>query len=113
SGSDAGNTGDHVHAPAADLLLYGKRFAAADPATGVTGVVGIEQRGFGTHVAVELRGVRGPLQCSLVVVSRSGARETAATWGVPVPGYGVPDAPNPLVIHGATSIPPDETPRRA
>jgi putative zinc finger protein len=108
SGSDDGATGDHVHAPAADLLLYGQRFAAADPATGATGVVGMEQRGFGTHVALELRGVHGPLRCSLVVVSRSGVRETAASWGVPVQGYGVPEAPNPLVIHGATSIPPDD-----
>jgi hypothetical protein len=113
SGSDPGAaaTGDHVHAPAAQLLLYGERFAAADPETGVTGVVGIEPRGFGTHVALELRGVHGPLRCSLTVVSRTGARETAATWGVPVPGYGVPDAPNPLVIHGATSIAPDDIAR--
>jgi hypothetical protein len=105
--SDSGvgaTTGDHVHGPAAELLLYGERFAAADPTTGVTGVVGIEPRGFGTHVALELRGVHGPQRCSLTVVSRTGARETAATWGVPDQGYGVPEAPNPLLIHGATSI---------
>jgi hypothetical protein len=100
--------GDHVHGPAAELLLYGERFAASEPTTGVTGVVGIEPRGFGTHVALELRGVHGPLRCSLTVVSRTGERETAATWGVPVSGYGVPEAPNPLVIHGATSIAPDD-----
>jgi putative zinc finger protein len=111
AGSDDGATGDHVHGPAAELLLYGERFAAVDPATGVTGVVGLEPRGFGTHVALELRGVHGPLRCSLIVVSRTGARETAATWGVPVPGYGVPDAPNPLLIHGATSIAPDDIAR--
>lgn len=113
SGPDPGlgATGDHVHAPAAELLLYGQPFAAADPATGVTGVVATEPRGFGTHVALELRGVHGPLRCSLTVVSRSGARETASTWGVPVPGYGVPGAPNPLVIHGATSIAPGDIAR--
>jgi len=111
SGSGDGTAGDHVHGPAAQLLMYGERFAAADPATGVTGLVGIEPRGFGTHVALELRGVRGPLHCSLTVVSRSGVRETAATWGVPVPGYGVPEAPNPLLIHGATSIAPDDIAR--
>jgi hypothetical protein len=77
----------------------------------VTGVVGIEQRGFGTHVALELRGVHGPLRCSLVVVSRGGVRETAAMWGVPVPGYGTPEAPNALLIHGATSIAPDDIAR--
>jgi Putative zinc-finger len=108
SGSGEDVTGDHVHGPAAELLLYGERFAGTDPTTGVTGVVGIEPRGFGTHVALELRGVHGPLRCSLTVVSRTGARETAATWGVPVQGYGVPEAPNPLLIHGATSIAPDD-----
>jgi hypothetical protein len=100
-----------VHGPAAELLLYGERFAGADPATGVTGVVGIEPRGFGTHVALELRGVHGPQRCSLTVISRTGARETAATWGVPDQGYGVPEAPNPLLIHGATSIAPDDIAR--
>jgi hypothetical protein len=109
SGQDA--AGDHVHGPAAELLLYGERFAAADTATGVTGVLGIEPRGFGTHVALELRGVRGPLRCSLTVVSTTGERETAATWGVPEHGYGVPEAPNPLLIHGATSIAPDDIAR--
>jgi hypothetical protein len=111
SDSDVGATGDHVHGPAAELLLYGERFAGADPASGVTGVVGIEPRGFGTHVALELRGVHGPQRCSLTVVSRTGARETAATWGVPDQGYGVPEAPNPLLIHGATSIAPDDISR--
>jgi hypothetical protein len=109
SGQDA--AGDHVHGPAAELLLYGERFAAADTATGVTGILGIEPRGFGTHVALELRGVRGPLRCSLTVVSTTGERETAATWGVPEHGYGVPEAPNPLLIHGATSIAPDDIAR--
>jgi hypothetical protein len=111
SDSGEGATGDHVHGPAAELLLYGERFAGADPTTGVTGVVGIEPRGFGTHVALELRGVHGPERCSLTVVSRTGARETAATWGVPDHGYGVPEAPNPLLIHGATSIAPDDIAR--
>jgi putative zinc finger protein len=111
SDSGEGATGDHVHGPAAELLLYGERFAGADPTTGVTGVVGIEPRGFGTHVALELRGVHGPQRCSLTVVSRTGVRETAATWGVPDQGYGVPEAPNPLLIHGATSIAPDDIAR--
>jgi hypothetical protein len=111
--SDSGGAaiGDHVHGPAAELLLYGERFAGADATTGVTGVVGIEPRGFGTHVALELRGVHGPERCSLTVVSRTGARETAATWGVPDQGYGVPEAPKPLLIHGATSIAPDDIAR--
>jgi hypothetical protein len=111
SDSGDGATGDHVHGPAAQLLLYGERFAGTDPTTGVTGVVGIEPRGFGTHVALELRGVHGPERCSLTVVSRTGARETAVTWGVPDQGYGVPEAPNPLLIHGATSIAPDDIAR--
>jgi Putative zinc-finger len=107
--SDSGaRVPDHIHAPAAQLLVYGERHAATDPNTGVAAVVGIEPRGFGTHVAFDLRGIYGPQHCSLIAVSRTGARETVATWGVPVQGYGVPGAPNPLVLHGATSFPPND-----
>jgi Putative zinc-finger len=104
SHGDSGTEPDNVHRPAGDLLLYGTRFSATDPGTGVTGIVGIGPKGWGTHVALELRGVSGRLTCQLVAVSRSGAEETVATWRVPDQGYGVPGGPDPLVIHGGTGF---------
>ncbi len=105
-GQDApGGTPDSVHKPAGELLLTGDRFSATDQATGTTGVIGIETRRWGTHIALELRGVRGPLSCQLVAVSRNGERQVAMSWKVPRAGYGVPGSPDPLVLHGASSMP--------
>jgi Putative zinc-finger len=111
-GQDApGNTPDSVHRPAGELLLTGDRFSTSDRATGATGVIGIESRGWGTHIALELRGVRGPLACQLFAVSRDGERQVAMSWKVPRAGYGVPGAPDPLVLHGATSMPRSDVDR--
>jgi hypothetical protein len=104
SNGDEGTEPDSIHRPAGDLLLYGTRFSATDPRTGVTGIVGIGPKGWGTHVALELRGVPGKLSCQLVAVAQSGAEETVATWRVPDQGYGVPGGPDPLVIHGGTGF---------
>jgi hypothetical protein len=106
-----GPASDHEHQPAAELLLYGDRYSASDRVSGATGIIGIESRGFGTHVAFELRGVTGPLTCRLVAVSTTGAEETAMSWNVPPDGYGVPSHPEPLVAHGGTSFPPDRIDR--
>jgi Putative zinc-finger len=104
-GQDApGATPDSVHRPAGELLLTGDRYSASDQATGTTGVIGVESRGWGTHLALELRGVRGPLACQLIAVSRTGERQVAMSWKVPREGYGVPGAPDPLVLHGGTSM---------
>jgi len=102
---------DSIHGPAAGLILTGERFSTTDRTTGVTSVVGLESRKWGTHVALELRGVRGPLRCQLIAVSRDGTREVAMSWDVPRAGYGVPGSPDPLVIHGATSLSRDELAR--
>lgn len=110
-GNDTTATPDSVHRPAGELLLTGERFAATDRATGTTGVIGVETRGWGTHLAMELRGVRGPLSCQLIAVSRDGQRQVAMSWKVPQAGYGVPGAPEPLVLHGATSIPREDVDR--
>ncbi|KAB8188731.1 hypothetical protein FH608_042360 [Nonomuraea phyllanthi] len=103
-----GPSPDSVHSPANALLMTGRRYSATDPATGVSAVVGLEDKGWGTHVALELKGVRGPLQCRLMAVGDDGRSETVASWGVPDKGYGVPGAPGPLVLHGGTSLPEDD-----
>ncbi|MFG2075465.1 anti-sigma factor family protein [Nonomuraea maritima] len=99
---------DSVHSPAAALLLTGRTYDVSDPSTGVSGRVGLEDKGWGTHVALELRGVKGPLQCRLMAVGDDGRSEVVASWGVPDKGYGVPGAPDPLLLHGATSLTQDD-----
>ncbi|SEH00440.1 Putative zinc-finger [Nonomuraea solani] len=99
---------DSVHGPARELLLTGSTYSGTDPATGVAGVIGLEDKGWGTHVALELKGVKGPLQCRLMAVGDDGRSEVVASWGVPEKGYGVPGSPDPLVLHGGTSLPKSE-----
>ncbi|WP_052423083.1 zf-HC2 domain-containing protein [Nonomuraea candida] len=99
---------DSIHGPARHLLMTGRTYSVTDPATGVTGVVGLEDKGWGTHVALELKGVKGPLQCRLTAFGDDGRSEVVASWGVPEKGYGVPGSPDPLVLHGGTSLPQSE-----
>ncbi|MFC5822590.1 anti-sigma factor family protein [Nonomuraea insulae] len=96
---------DSIHSPARDLLMTGRTYPVSDATTGVSGVVGLEDKGWGTHVALELKGVKGPLQCQLMAVGDDGRSEVVASWGVPEKGYGVPGSPDPLVLHGGTSLP--------
>ncbi|PZG12001.1 RNA polymerase subunit sigma, partial [Nonomuraea aridisoli] len=99
---------DSIHSPAAALLMTGRTYSVTDAASGVTSVVGLEDKGWGTHVALELKGVKGPLQCRLLAVGDDGRSEVVASWGVPDKGYGVPGSPDPLLLHGGTSLTQDE-----
>ncbi|WP_345387226.1 hypothetical protein [Nonomuraea salmonea] len=67
---------------------------------GVTGGLVVESKGWGTHAALKLAGVKGPLQCELVSVAKSGERRVMTGWSVPPAGYGVPGSPDPLYMHG-------------
>ncbi|MEV4802897.1 zf-HC2 domain-containing protein [Nonomuraea sp. NPDC049421] len=108
SATTAGPDPDSIHSPARALLMTGRTYSVTDPATGVTGLVGVEDKGWGTHVALELKGVKGPLQCRLMAVGDDGRSEVVASWGIPDKGYGVPGSPDPLLLHGGTSLPQDE-----
>jgi hypothetical protein len=99
---------DSIHGPARQLLMTGDTHSVTDPATGTAAVVGLEDKGWGTHVALELKGVKGPLQCRLMAVGDDGRSEVVASWGVPEKGYGVPGSPDPLLLHGGTSLPQSE-----
>ncbi|NUT42555.1 MAG: zf-HC2 domain-containing protein, partial [Thermoactinospora sp.] len=55
----SGPNPDSIHSPARALLMTGRTYPVNDPATGVSGVVGVEDKGWGTHVALELKGVKG------------------------------------------------------
>ncbi|GAA1622111.1 anti-sigma U factor RsuA [Nonomuraea maheshkhaliensis] len=104
----SGPNPDSIHSPARALLMTGRTYALNDPSTGVSGLVGVEDKGWGTHVALELKGVKGPLQCRLMAVGDDGRSEVVASWGVPEKGYGVPGAEDPLLLHGGTSLPQSE-----
>ncbi|WP_433179203.1 anti-sigma factor family protein [Actinoallomurus sp. CA-150999] len=94
----------HNHgSPAADLLASGERHSATDPVTHASGTVATDGRPWGTMVALDLAGVRGPLTCRLVAVTRSGQRSVVTEWAVPPKGYGVPGAPAHLQVHGGTA----------
>ena len=91
-------------APAGTVVLQGQRHSAVDPATGVAGTVGLATKAWGTQVTLDLSKVRGPLECELIAVSRSGERRVMVGWFVPAAGYGVPGHPAHLLLEGGTSI---------
>ncbi len=83
----------------------GQRHSATDPGTGVAGTVSLVAKAWGTQVTLDLSKVRGPVECELVAVSKTGERRVVMGWMVPAPGDGVPGHPAHLVIQGGTSIP--------
>ncbi|MFA1544838.1 anti-sigma factor [Actinomadura chokoriensis] len=81
-----------------------QKFQATDASTGASGTVGLVDKGWGTQVDLELRGIKGPLRCHLEAVSRDGERSVVAGWRVPDKGYGVPGQPKPLTMQGGTGL---------
>jgi hypothetical protein len=84
--------------------LTGVRHSATNPSNGVAGTVGLVAKGWGTQVWLDLGGVRGPLECQLVAVSKTGERRVVTGWFVAPPGDGVPGHPAHLLVQGGTSI---------
>ncbi|MEV8636619.1 zf-HC2 domain-containing protein [Streptosporangium sp. NPDC051023] len=99
-----------AHGPAEEFYRRGNPIAGSG-APGVSGGVVLETKGWGTHAALELKGVRGPLECELVAVSRTGGRRVVTGWAVPEKGYGVPGSPEPLYVHGGTALSPADIDR--
>ncbi|WP_308188966.1 zf-HC2 domain-containing protein [Streptacidiphilus sp. ASG 303] len=89
---------------AAAPVLSGEQHTATDTATGVTATVALSPKRWGTEVGLRLSGVRGPLRCSLVAVSRTGEQQVVLNWQVPGSGYGVPGAPEPLLVRGGAGM---------
>jgi anti-sigma factor RsiW len=94
----------HGNPPAPGVALTGQMHSATDPGTGVAGTVGLVAKAWGTQVTLDLSKVRGPAECELVAVSRTGERRVIMGWLVAAPGDGVPGHPAHLVIRGGTSI---------
>lgn len=94
----------HGNSPVQGVALTGQLHSATDPGTGVAGTVGLVAKAWGTQVTLDLSKVRGPAECELVAVSRTGERRVVMGWLVAAPGDGVPGHPAHLVIRGGTSI---------
>jgi anti-sigma factor RsiW len=93
------------------LAMTGQLHSATDPGTGAAGTVGLVAKAWGTQVTLDLSKVRGPTECELVAVSRTGERRVVMGWLVTAPGDGVPGHPAHLVIRGSTSIPRNDLAR--
>jgi hypothetical protein len=93
-----------VQKPPPTQAITGERFQASNASTGASGTVGLVDKGWGTQVSLELRGIRGPLKCHLEAVAEDGERSVVAGWSVPNEGYGVPDQPKPLTMQGGTGL---------
>ena len=102
---------EHAGLPAPALALTGQLHSATDPGTGVAGTVGLVAKAWGTQVTLDLSNVRGPAECELIAVSRTGQRRVVMGWLVVAPGDGVPGHPAHLVIRGGTSIPRNDLAR--
>ncbi|MES9519819.1 anti-sigma factor family protein [Streptomyces capoamus] len=111
-GSDTGQQVAATPAQATFRTMADKK-SATDPATKVSATVGMAPKEWGTQAVLELKNVKGPLKCSLVLVAKNGQRVTMSSWSVPNWGYGIPDAKteeakNPLYIGGAAAFQPNE-----
>ena len=89
-----------VSAPA----LTGDEFRATDPVSRIDAKVWLDSKKWGTEVTLSIGNVRGPLECRLVAVSRSGQRDVAMSWTVPPEGYGTAAQPMLLTMHGGTAL---------
>jgi hypothetical protein len=90
--------------PLATLTVHQSATATGtNPQTGVSGVAGLVSKPFGTQVTVNLK-MKGPLECQLVAVSKTGERTVIATWFVPPVNFGSAQHPAPLHIQGWTTI---------
>jgi len=90
--------------PPGTAVLAGQLHSATNPQNGVTGTVGLVTKTWGTYVSLDLADVRGPLECELIAVSKTGERRVVTGWVVGVPGDGVPGHPAHLLVQGGTAI---------
>ncbi len=86
------------------VTLAGQLHSATNSANGVAGTVGLLAKGWGTQVSLDLANIRGPQQCELIAVSKTGERTVVTGWLVVAPGDGVPGHPAHLLVQGGTAI---------
>ncbi|MEV6316546.1 anti-sigma factor [Streptomyces sp. NPDC051776] len=76
--------------PGEQVLAANETIRHTDASSGVSAMISMTERAWGTDIGLEVRNVRGPLKCRLVAVGKHGEEETVSTWSVPERGYGVP-----------------------
>ncbi|WP_277752723.1 zf-HC2 domain-containing protein [Streptomyces sp. L2] len=112
-GSDGGTSRQALTPAQTTFQAMPEKKSATDPTSHVSATVGMEQKDWGTQAVLELKNVKGPLKCSLILVAKNGERVTMSSWSVPNWGYGVPnakteEAKKPLYIGGAAAFKPNE-----
>ncbi|MFI0483333.1 zf-HC2 domain-containing protein [Actinomadura sp. 9N215] len=104
-GADRGRAASGPDAGTAALMRDAHRMSATDAGTGAAGTVAMQDRAWGSRIGLDLSKVRGPLECELVAVDRSGRAHTVAGWAVPAAGYGLPGSAQPrLTVQGGTAL---------
>ncbi|MGI5404358.1 hypothetical protein ACQEVG_33870 [Streptomyces sp. CA-135486] len=86
----------------------GQQVVATDARTGITVAAALQDRAWGTAVAMRLTHLPGPRTCRLVAVGKDGIEHPVLTWSVPSGGYGMPGSgghEEPLDIEGGTDVP--------
>ncbi|MFD5391663.1 anti-sigma factor family protein [Streptomyces sp. NPDC127074] len=114
--SDDGKT-HTVASTSQQVYEQGKKFSAVDPVTKVDASVSLQQKGWGTSVALKLGNLKGPRTCDLVAIGKDGHEETITTWAVPTSGYGITDgdgsrwSKEPLYAQGGAAMNTDDIER--
>jgi hypothetical protein len=91
--------------------LAAQKLHAVDRSTGAEATVQVEGKKWGSQVTMQVTRLEGPVACRLVAVSRTGTTEVVMGWSVPPEGYGTAAQPDPLVLHGATGMRPEDLSR--
>lgn len=99
----AADSGSHAPVVAVD-----ETHSTTDSSSGVKATVDMTEKKWGTDLAVTIAGVKGPLTCRAVVVSKDGSEQTISNWTVPTAGYGVAGQPDPLKVEGGASLNMDD-----
>ncbi|MFF7972860.1 zf-HC2 domain-containing protein [Streptomyces sp. NPDC007905] len=113
-GGDSGQTATPLAATAQTTFnQLPDKVSGTDGTTGASATVAMGEKDWGTSAVLQLKGVKGPLKCSLIAVGKNGERQTLGSWSVPKWGYGIPDAKTPeskkpLYIGGGTALKPNE-----
>jgi hypothetical protein len=116
SGGDSGTGTEATPLSSSAKALFDSmddKVSATDATTNVSATVAMQKKAYGTDMVLQLKNVKGPLTCSLIVVAKNGERYAASSWTVPNWGYGIPDgkteqARNPLYVSGGAAPAPDQ-----
>ncbi|MGR3936155.1 zf-HC2 domain-containing protein [Streptomyces sp. BRA346] len=117
SGSDANPP--VAASPTTDKALFDEmpmKMEGTDATTKVAAAVAMQDKMWGVDAVLRLKNVKGPLNCSLIAVSKDGHEQTMMTWAVPERGYGIENSPtktarDPLWAHGGAGLKSDDIER--